>query len=112
MAACARRLPPRLERPHRGTVGGAPPHSCPGCGVAVGLGGGGDVLPKQRGEVTLVGVADPGADLVEGQRGLRSEEHTSELQSRSDLVCRLLLEKKKNKRYRNTISQDVSVQET
>src|SRR5206468_9534533 len=30
----------------------------------------------------------------------RSEEHTSELQSRSDLVCRLLLEKKKNtKKY-------------
>src|SRR2546428_11058529 len=28
-------------------------------------------------------------------RGKRSEEHTSELQSRSDLVCRLLLEKKK-----------------
>src|SRR5206468_12059534 len=27
--------------------------------------------------------------------GMRSEEHTSELQSRSDLVCRLLLEKKK-----------------
>src|SRR6185312_17158500 len=27
----------------------------------------------------------------------RSEEHTSELQSRSDLVCRLLLEKKKKK---------------
>src|SRR5690349_24161169 len=29
---------------------------------------------------------------------LRSEEHTSELQSRRDLVCRLLLEKKKNRR--------------
>src|SRR2546428_8154646 len=28
-------------------------------------------------------------------QNLRSEEHTSELQSRSDLVCRLLLEKKK-----------------
>src|SRR2546428_2379452 len=28
--------------------------------------------------------------------GQRSEEHTSELQSRSDLVCRLLLEKKKH----------------
>src|SRR5438034_5176654 len=28
---------------------------------------------------------------------LRSEEHTSELQSHSDLVCRLLLEKKKNR---------------
>src|SRR2546421_4708398 len=50
-------------------------------------------------------------DLRQGERGLldgfwrgvarqvdraaRSEEHTSELQSRSDLVCRLLLEKKK-----------------
>src|SRR2546430_7725510 len=29
--------------------------------------------------------------------GLRSEEHTSELQSQSNLVCRLLLEKKKSK---------------
>src|SRR5712664_4271600 len=32
--------------------------------------------------------------------GRRSEEHTSELQSRSDLVCRLLLEKKKRERTR------------
>src|SRR5438067_7996178 len=31
----------------------------------------------------------------------RSEEHTSELQSRFDLVCRLLLEKKKKNRYKN-----------
>src|SRR3989475_3752414 len=31
---------------------------------------------------------------------LRSEEHTSELQSQSNLVCRLLLEKKKQKTYR------------
>src|SRR5688572_31622601 len=30
--------------------------------------------------------------------GIRSEEHTSELQSQSNLVCRLLLEKKKNTR--------------
>src|SRR2546430_3513752 len=30
------------------------------------------------------------------RRGQRSEEHTSELQSQSNLVCRLLLEKKKN----------------
>src|SRR3712207_8883517 len=33
-----------------------------------------------------------------GGRGRRSEEHTSELQSRQYLVCRLLLEKKKNSR--------------
>src|SRR5438034_3633949 len=33
--------------------------------------------------------------------GSRSEEHTSELQSHSDLVCRLLLEKKKNTKIKN-----------
>src|SRR5690349_23922833 len=33
--------------------------------------------------------------VVNGQSVKRSEEHTSELQSRRDLVCRLLLEKKK-----------------
>src|SRR5260221_6629754 len=33
----------------------------------------------------------------------RSEEHTSELQSHSDLVCRLLLEKKKNSKRRGLI---------
>src|SRR5947209_17023511 len=32
----------------------------------------------------------------------RSEEHTSELQSRQNLVCRLLLEKKKTKRHSQT----------
>src|SRR2546427_9307000 len=34
---------------------------------------------------------------LENERERRSEEHTSELQSQSNLVCRLLLEKKKNK---------------
>src|SRR2546421_2828061 len=36
---------------------------------------------------------------------IRSEEHTSELQSRSDLVCRLLLEKKKKKKTRGIIKE-------
>src|SRR2546430_11428633 len=35
-------------------------------------------------------------------RGARSEEHTSELQSQSNLVCRLLLEKKKHTLTRTT----------
>src|SRR2546422_2221126 len=35
--------------------------------------------------------------------GTRSEEHTSELQSRLHLVCRLLLEKKKKKKNRNSL---------
>src|SRR5207249_10714759 len=37
--------------------------------------------------------------------GLRSEEHTSELQSRFDLVCRLLLEKKKKKKKTSKITK-------
>src|SRR5439155_27270476 len=37
--------------------------------------------------------SNPGGWLID----MRSEEHTSELQSRGHLVCRLLLEKKKNK---------------
>src|SRR5205809_7828825 len=36
--------------------------------------------------------------------GIRSEEHTSELQSRLHLVCRLLLEKKKKKKNQITIA--------
>src|SRR3712207_7795582 len=44
-------------------------------------------------------------DLAEHQPGLRSEEHTSELQSRQYLVCRLLLEKKK-KSYQHSPSID------
>src|SRR2546427_7963187 len=39
-----------------------------------------------------------------GETGERSEEHTSELQSQSNLVCRLLLEKKKKDRlYKATV---------
>src|SRR5699024_11502928 len=39
--------------------------------------------------------------------GLRSEEHTSELQSRFDLVCRLLLEKKKKRQEEDKVSTTV-----
>src|SRR5438105_6764042 len=38
----------------------------------------------------------------------RSEEHTSELQSRVDLVCRLLLEKKKKNKTRRTYTHSLS----
>src|SRR2546430_12332497 len=40
-----------------------------------------------------------GKSVHEKQCGVRSEEHTSELQSQSNLVCRLLLEKKKDLSY-------------
>src|SRR5690349_23479201 len=40
----------------------------------------------------------------------RSEEHTSELQSRRDLVCRLLLEKKKKKKNTQYTSENKKIQ--
>src|SRR3712207_8348743 len=48
---------------------------------------------------TIVG--NSSANVLRGLDGIdvRSEEHTSELQSRQYLVCRLLLEKKKKKTY-------------
>src|SRR2546430_7113168 len=57
-------------------------------------------------EVTLrdlVGAREPRRVRVDDiQRGVsRSEEHTSELQAQSKIVCRLLLEKKKKKRKNN-----------
>src|SRR5688572_32580290 len=54
--------------------------------------------------VTLIGIFDSDAEIEKAQGvninlwtglAMRSEEHTSELQSQSNLVCRLLLEKKK-----------------
>src|SRR2546422_4326399 len=44
------------------------------------------------------------SESVVSTRPVRSEEHTSELQSRLHLVCRLLLEKKKKQKY-NTNTQ-------
>src|SRR5438034_2422298 len=53
----------------------------------------------------LTGARAPGCRSGRGRLGAsqRSEEHTSELQSHSDLVCRLLLEKKKKKKRNKRI---------
>src|SRR2546421_5925605 len=45
-------------------------------------------------------------------RPSRSEEHTSELQSRSDLVCRLLLEKKKKKKNESNSSKQIDTRKS
>src|SRR5258707_11773042 len=58
------------------------------------LGLGVDPLPSQVGGERLLGVREAREHVV-AEQSLRSEEHTSELQSRQYLVCRLLLEKKK-----------------
>src|SRR3990167_5652285 len=99
---------------------GGPPGMGNGAMHGMVMGGGAALVDTQGNVVVAGGGYFPGerlapsqlatgiAILVDGQRGgtlipagntlrpLRSEEHTSELQSQSNLVCRLLLEKKKS----------------
>src|SRR5256885_17158430 len=62
-----------------------------------------DALPIYAKEAGFDGVeAMSHMNQDEVLKARRSEEHTSELQSPCNLVCRLLLEKKKNKKKHNT----------
>src|SRR5690606_17914521 len=56
-----------------------------------------DVYMRTNGASSATGssIGPPDPSSSESSRRSRSEEHTSELQSRENLVCRLLLEKKK-----------------
>src|SRR5437867_6981699 len=56
------------------------------------------VAQRLHPSLVLIDSKLPGGDGIETARAIRSEEHTSELQSPYDLVCRLLLEKKKQKK--------------
>src|SRR5688572_31168531 len=59
---------------------------------------------RGEGEAPARGDARAGAGgQVLRDAGARSEEHTSELQSQSNLVCRLLLEKKKKKKTKQQL---------
>src|SRR6266496_6836137 len=71
-----------------------------------------DALPiyERSPDAAVAGEVHPDARRAEddGHRDVllqRSEEHTSELQSRRDLVCRLLLEKKKKNKNKNLTLQ-------
>src|SRR3712207_8692517 len=81
----ARGGPPPLLRPAAAVA--ARPDRAGERGLQPGLGG----APRRRDLPR-----SPGADLRGDRPPPRSEEHTSELQSRQYLVCRLLLEKKTN----------------
>src|SRR2546422_4999789 len=72
----------------------------PRCGKSTGVGGGGTAPGPGRGAVARGVVPAAAAGTTP-----RSEEHTSELQSRLHLVCRLLLEKKKKKNYKSTLAE-------
>src|SRR3712207_6852109 len=56
-----------------------------------------EVVAVEAGDHNVVVVGDP--DPLPTRHHSRSEEHTSELQSRQYLVCRLLLEKKKTSKH-------------
>src|SRR2546430_12700514 len=56
--------------------------------------------PRMRPSSTVKSTPSSATVLPKDLRNERSEEHTSELQSQSNLVCRLLLEKKKRKPHR------------
>src|SRR2546426_8448501 len=62
--------------------------------------------PLVGARVTIVGTSLVASSRAEGRYQIanRSEEHTSELQSPCNLVCRLLLEKKKNRKNRRQSS--------
>src|SRR5437660_2466998 len=62
----------------------------------------GTAASEPLGVTTLTWNVYVGADI---ERVVRSEEHTSELQSRGHLVCRLLLEKKKKIKKHQKIRQ-------
>src|SRR2546427_8402753 len=70
-----------------------------------------NVGPSRKVRRKIAPIATPrhviGTTVMDFTRRLRSEEHTSELQSQSNLVCRLLLEKKKNKKYSHSINNKI-----
>src|SRR5438093_4177637 len=67
----------------------------------------GQIAPADARDVVLERVRQLVADDVVGL-GERSEEHTSELQSLTNLVCRLLLEKKKHQRQAISLGINIS----
>src|SRR2546426_5008301 len=70
-------------------------------------------LFRSIGLTTLAGLAERRLERIVNpdlSAGLRSEEHTSELQSPCNLVCRLLLEKKKKQKLKIALSDDDSAE--
>src|SRR2546422_10639843 len=62
------------------------------------------ISPPSRGQQSRVPILCLAGFMGSGKTTVgRSEEHTSELQSRLHLVCRLLLEKKKKKKKKNKL---------
>src|SRR2546430_12837107 len=84
----ARRVPRPGARPRSNPTEAASPYNPPDVGLVASA-------PRLTRPAAILGISAHG--LIMRVDAKRSEEHTSELQSQSNLVCRLLLEKKKKK---------------
>src|SRR2546422_1170707 len=71
----------------------------------------GSTLGMQVSEAVPQNAPSAGETCTSRKSNMRSEEHTSELQSRLHLVCRLLLEKKKKKNKKNYKKEKLKSQE-
>src|SRR2546421_9158879 len=89
------RRPPRSTLFPYTTLFRSPAHHAGGRDERAGLAGV-HVRELRRREAASLGLE---IERLAADHAPRSEEHTSELQSRSDLVCRLLLEKKKKSQW-------------
>src|SRR2546427_4768903 len=81
--------------------------ACGGAGTAPG-----SASPGGAAATATATPAPAPVDLQVSYSNVRSEEHTSELQSQSNLVCRLLLEKKKTKRQNRPTTHFLQPPET
>src|SRR5262245_65331975 len=88
-----------LRRPPRSTLF---PYTTLFRSRRAGPGRAGPVVVRRGGPGTHPGRTGAGGQAKPGAGRVRSEEHTSELQSLRHLVCRLLLEKKKTKKKQKT----------
>src|SRR5688572_31576276 len=100
------RRPPRSTLFPYTTLFRSPPAEVGAGDVDAGHRRDGDQRPEDAGD------EQAGRDREDHGERVRSEEHTSELQSQSNLVCRLLLEKKKKKKTRIKKSTYTLTQET
>src|SRR5690625_7058220 len=108
----SRTLPPSIfsmtSRPLRvATTASSSSREAPPVGSASGAGASGcDGVPDPKRLPALrEAMAASRASAAPVRGPVRSEEHTSELQSRGHLVCRLLLEKKKKKEQRDIVNR-------
>src|SRR5438034_6137738 len=87
----------------------ASPKSATAFGTTTGVRGALPWAPSSDGVGAGAAATDSGRPPALGRPSVRSEEHTSELQSHSDLVCRLLLEKKKKSTPLSRLMRTTSV---